>query len=360
MLDKSILVGMSGGVDSSVALLLLKKAGYAVSGATIVMFKNEDIGLAPDDRVCGSAAELEAAKKLAKKLECSHYTLSGKDDFQNSVLEYFSNAYEDGKTPNPCVVCNKTVKIPKLIEKADELGIEKIATGHYARVTYDENTKKYKLFRALDDKKDQSYFLYKLGQKELSRLIFPLGGFTKSEIRKIAEDAGFESAKKADSQDICFVQNRSYVDFLVNIMKKELKEGDFLSTTGEKLGKHKGLIAYTVGQRKGLGTAFGTPMYVLSKNAKDNSIVLGTKDELFSKEMFLTEANSISGEPFLDGIEVNVKTRYVAKMAKARIFNEEYGILKVVFDESQKALTPGQSAVFYLGDEVLGGGTIAI
>lgn len=358
MLKNSILVGMSGGVDSSVALLLLKREGYAVSGATIVMFDNLDIGLSEDDSVCGSGVELEAAKNLAEKLACPHYTVNGREDFDESVMRYFAETYERGQTPNPCAVCNKTVKFPKLFEEANRLGIEKIATGHYAKVEYDRNTNKYKLMRAADKKKDQSYFLYRLGQKELSRIVFPLGNFTKQEIRRIAASAGFESAEKSDSQDICFVKNRSYVDFLVHVMKSKLETGDFVSNSGEVLGKHMGFISYTVGQRKGLGMTFGKPMYVLSKEPVDKTIILGDEKELFKLEATVTDVNLISGEEFQDGLKVQVKPRSAAQLAGAQLFNEKNGNIRIVFDEPQRALAPGQSAVFYVGEEVLGGGTI--
>lgn len=358
MLSQSVLLGMSGGVDSSVALLLLKKQGYDVSGATIVMFDNQDIGLDPSDSVCGPGIELEAAKKLAAKLDCAHYTIIGKNDFDVSVMRYFADSYEIGETPNPCAVCNKTVKFPKLLEEADRLGIEKVATGHYAKIEYDKNTNKYKLLRASDKEKDQSYFLYRLGQDVLSRIIFPLGGFTKPEIREIAASQGLEVAQKNDSQDICFVKNRSYVEFLSDVMNRKLEPGEFVSNSGEFLGGHKGFLAYTVGQRKGLGVTFGKPMYVISKNARDKSIVLGEEIELFKSEVLVSDVNSISGESFLDGMQIEVKPRSAAKLAKAQIFNDKNGMIKIVFNEPQRALAPGQSAVFYLGDEVLGGGTI--
>lgn len=367
---ESVLVGMSGGVDSSVTLALLKEAGYDASGATLVMFENEDIGLDPEDEVCGSKIELAAAKKLAESLNVPHYAVDESESFCEGVMKYFADSYQGGETPNPCAVCNKLVKFPSLLKEADRLGIQKVATGHYARVVYDKDAGKYKLYAARDRKKDQSYFLYKLGQEELARILFPLGEFTKSEIREKAKARGMEVADKKDSQDICFVKGRSYVDFLTDVMDTPLIVGDFVSDRGEVLGRHEGFISYTIGQRKGLGVTFGKPMYVLKKNKKDFSITLGEEEKLFASEMLVTEVNSVSREKFCDGMQVWVKARNTAKRAKATICrcdNENGKMLRIVFSEAQRALTKGQSAVFYSGpaeseiledNEVIGGGRI--
>lgn len=354
-----MLVGMSGGVDSSVALLLLKNQGYDVHGVTLVMFENEDIGLDKGEKACGSSVELFDAVRLAEKMGCPHHIVDDKEGFRRRVLEYFARSYEGGETPNPCAVCNKTVKFPGLFACADRLQIDKVATGHYAKVSFDPAGGKYKLLRAADDKKDQSYFLYKLGQAELSRLIFPLGEITKEKVRQLAKSAGLETAEKKDSQDICFVKNKSYVDFLTSIMGAEMEKGDFLNLEGEVIGWHQGFISYTIGQRKGLGATFGKPMYVVGKNHEDKSVVLGQNSDLFSKIMIVSETSYVSGEKLEDELLVEVKSRNTAKPAKARIFNISDEEIRIEFEEEQRALTPGQSAVIYLKNEVLGGGKIS-
>ncbi|WP_246213205.1 tRNA 2-thiouridine(34) synthase MnmA [Aminipila butyrica] len=353
-----VLVGMSGGVDSSVSVYLLQQQGYEVSGATLKLFDNEDIGILDKEKTCCSLSDVQDARNVAMKLGCRHYVFNYSQWFMEDVVKRFARSYEEGQTPNPCIDCNRYIKFSRMLERAKFLGFDYIATGHYAQVDRDPSTGRYLLRKGADSSKDQSYVLYTLTQEELSRTLFPLGKMTKQEIRTIAEGEGFVNAQKRDSQDICFVQDGDYAGFLERVMGVSSPTGDFVDRAGRKIGRHRGLIHYTVGQRKGLGQTFGKPMYVLDKKKAENTVTLGSHEELFSAGMVVSEVNWIAIEALKEPMEVTVKARYSMKEVAAVIYPLENGQVRVAFDEKQRAITPGQAAVFYQGDLVIGGGTI--
>lgn len=352
-----VLIAMSGGVDSSVAAVILLEQGYEVSGATFKLFDNDDIGL-DKTKTCCSLDDVRDAKSVAQKLGFRHDVFNFGQLFQQDVIRYFAESYRNGETPNPCIECNRSIKFNKFLERALLLEYDYIATGHYARIEYDETSGRYLLKRAADHTKDQSYVLYTMTQSELSRTLFPLGNLRKSEIRAIAEERGFVNAKKPDSQDICFVKDGDYAGFIEKTLRIEAGEGEFVDVKGNSLGRHQGVIRYTIGQRKGLGITFGKPMYVVKINARNNQVVLGSNDDLFSDQLLAGDVNLISIEKLNDPMEVTVKVRYKAAEVPATIYPEKDGRVLVKFKEKQRAITPGQAAVFYQGDVVVGGGKI--
>lgn len=336
-----VMTALSGGVDSSVATYLLKKAGYEVSGATLHL----------------TGEKQSDAQKSADFLKIPFYEFDEKEAFQNLVVEDFAACYERGETPNPCIVCNLFIKFGILLDKALESGHDFLATGHYAKTQQDANGRTL-LLRGKDRAKDQTYMLYRLNQHQLSHSMFPLGDLTKPEIREIAESIGLFSANKPDSQDICFVPDGDYAGFLENYRGKVYPVGHFVDETGQILGRHQGVIRYTVGQRKGLGIALGKPAFVLSKNAKDNTVVLGMEEEkLFTRRIMADRVNWIACDAPPEGLTVTAKTRYSQKEAEATLHLTERGVL-AEFKEPQRAATPGQAMVFYDGEVVVGGGTI--
>lgn len=353
-----VLVGMSGGVDSSVSAYLLQQQGYEVSGATLKLFDNEDIGIEDKEKTCCSLSDVQDAKSVASKLGCRHYVFNYGQWFLEDVVGKFAKSYEEGMTPNPCIDCNRYIKFSRMLERAMFLEFDYIATGHYAQIEKDKTSGRYFLKKGADITKDQSYVLYTLTQDELSKTLFPLGGMTKAEIREIAQREGFVNAKKKDSQDICFVKDGDYAGFLQNVMKVKTQQGDFVDSQGKKIGTHQGIIHYTVGQRKGLGQTFGKPVYVLAKDKKSNTVMLGSNEELFAVGMLVEDINLISIDELKEPMRVNVKARYSMKEVGAMINTEADGKVRVNFDEKQRAITPGQAAVFYHGDIVVGGGTI--
>ncbi len=355
--NKKAMVAMSGGVDSSTVALILREQGYEVTGVTGRMFVNEDIGLVDESRCC-SLADVEDARLAAHKIGASHYVYNMGDCFKKTVIKPFVDAYFAGDTPNPCVNCNKYVKFPQLLERALLLGIDYLATGHYAKVFYDQARKRWLLARAEDESKDQTYMLYGLTQHELSHLLLPLGNFKKTEVRAKAGEAGLINASKPDSQDICFVPNGNYADFIERYSGKKQKPGDFVLQSGEVIGKHKGLIYYTLGQRKGLGIAYKEPLYVLSKDAASNKVVLGPEKDLYKKEFIVGDCNFISIEELTGPMDVTCKVRYRMQDESATIEPVSAGKVKVTFKKAQRAITSGQAAVFYAGNLVVGGGTI--
>lgn len=352
-----VLIAMSGGVDSSVAALLLKEQGYEVRGATFKLFDNEDIGL-DRTRTCCSLNDVEDAKNVAGKLGFRHDVFNFSLQFRNDVITPFAEAYINGETPNPCIECNRSIKFEKFLERALMLDFDYIATGHYARIDFDENSGRYLLKKAVDASKDQSYALYTMTQAELSRTLFPLGGLKKTEIRAIAEKNGLINARKPDSQDICFVKDGDYAGFLRTTFGVQAKEGNFVDSKGNFLGKHKGIIHYTVGQRKGLGIAFGKPMFVTKIDSDKNEVTLGEYEDLFTDTLTAGDVNLISAESLTEPMEVSVKTRYKQKEVAATIYPHGAREIFVKFKEKQRAITPGQAAVFYQGDTVVGGGKI--
>ncbi len=356
-MKKKVLVGMSGGVDSSVAASLLLEQGYDVSGVTLHLYDNEDAGISKA-RTCCSLADVEDARSVARRLGIEHYVFNFGPEFRKNVVGRFARGYGRGETPNPCIDCNRYIKFGKMLERAKLLGFDYIATGHYARVSHDAAGGRWLLKKAADASKDQTYVLYSLTQDALAHTLFPLGGMTKPEVRKMAAERGFVNARKPDSEDICFVPGGDYAGFLENVMGLKPEPGDFVDSSGNVLGRHRGLIHYTVGQRKGLGLSFESPKYVLRKDASSNTVVLGGNGELFSGRFTAGDINLIAAEHLTEPVEAGVKVRYSQTEAAATLFPLCGGKVEVRFREPQRAVTPGQAAVFYCGDTVLGGGTV--
>ncbi len=342
---KKVLVGMSGGVDSSVCAALLKQQGFTVGGITLNLNDSFDIENITD------------AKAVCERLGIEHFSAELKQEFKSKVIDNFTDEYINGRTPNPCIICNKYIKFGKMLDIALELGYDKIATGHYAQVRKSEDGR-YLLCKAGDKAKDQTYVLYCLSQEQLSRVEFPLGGLSKAEVRSLAEREKLVNAKKKDSQDICFVPDGDYAAFIEKTAGNISKKGDYLNLRHEKIGEHKGVIHYTIGQRKGLGIALGKPMFVISKNAYDNTVVLGEEEFLFYKKVLVTHTNFIPFDTLDSKMEVTAKLRYSQKEQKAVIKPLENGDVLVEFELPQRAPSSGQAAVFYNGDIVVGGGTI--
>ena len=354
---KKALIAMSGGVDSSVAAFLTKTDGYECIGATMRLFDNEDVGI-PSEKTCCSLADVDDARSVAFTLGIPYYVLNFTDKFEETVIDKFVYCYENGLTPNPCIDCNRYLKFEKLYQRAKEIGYDYVVTGHYARIVFDDESGKFLLKKAVDDTKDQSYVLYSLTQDQLAHTLFPLGGLKKTEVRKIAEQNGFVNAKKHDSQDICFVQNRTYAEFIEARTKKKYVEGNFIDVHGNVLGKHKGIIRYTVGQRKGLGLSFSEPMYVKDVNPADNTVTLAKETELYTDTVFVNDVNLISVDNIDKPMRVTAKVRYRGKESPATVIQTKADELKIVFDSPERAVTRGQALVLYDGDTVVGGGTI--
>lgn len=349
------LIAMSGGVDSSLAAKLMKDKGLDCIGCTMKLYHNEDAGI-ESSRTCCSLDDVEDARSVAYKLGMPFYVFNFTDAFRDTVIRKFIESYENGITPNPCIDCNRYMKFDKLYERAKTLGCDYIVTGHYARI--EEQAGKFVLKKALDETKDQSYVLYFMTQDQLVHTMFPLGSMQKTEVRAIAEESGFVNADKPDSQDICFVPNGDYASVIELQTGKESAEGNFVDKQGNNLGRHKGVIHYTIGQRKGLGVSSTEPLYVCNICPKDGNVVLGSNDDLFSREADVSDFNWISGE--VPGSEFRCKTkiRYRQPEQWVTVIPTGADTVHIVFDEPQRAITPGQAAVFYDGDTVLGGGTI--
>jgi len=352
---KKAVIAMSGGVDSSVAAYLMKEKGFDCIGATMKLFDNEDVNI-NNEKACCSLDGVEDARSVALKLDIPYYVFNFKDDFCKKVIDKFVATYENGGTPNPCIDCNRNLKFKKLMDKMYELDFDYVVTGHYASV--EEKDGKFLLKRGKDKTKDQSYVLYSLTQEQLSHIIFPLGDYTKSEIREIASKNGFANANKKESQDICFVPDGDYASFIKKYTGKAYPEGSFLNTANEIIGTHKGIINYTIGQRKGLGVAFGEPKYVCSVNPEKNTVTLGNNEDLFTSELIATDINLISVDKIDGEKKVTAKIRYNHKEQPATVIQLDENTIKVIFDEPQRAITKGQAVVLYDGDYVVGGGTI--
>ncbi|MDE7229429.1 MAG: tRNA 2-thiouridine(34) synthase MnmA [Oscillospiraceae bacterium] len=359
-MDKKALIAMSGGVDSSVAALLMKQAGFECMGVTMKLHVEELNAKDCSDKTCCTVFDAEDARSVCYRLGFPFYVFNYADEFRENVIDRFVRSYETGETPNPCIDCNRYLKFGRLYQKAAELGCEYVVTGHYARVEYDERTGRRLLKKSLNEAKDQSYVLYFLTQEQLAHTKFPLGEFVdKAAVRELAEKNGFINAKKGESQDICFVPDGDYAEFIRTYSGRDYPEGDFLDGSGNILGRHRGIIHYTIGQRKGLGISYSEPLYVCGKSVSDNAVILGTERELYTSELIACDFNWISLEkPPEEPIEVGVRTRYHAKEARALVFANSDGMVTVRFEQPQRAIAPGQAVVLYDGDTVVGGGRI--
>ncbi|PKM88556.1 MAG: tRNA 2-thiouridine(34) synthase MnmA [Firmicutes bacterium HGW-Firmicutes-12] len=355
--NKRVVVGMSGGVDSSVAAALLLEEGYDVIGVTM------EIGLCALNGHSEPSLSMEKAvtdaRIVANSLGIPHYVMNFRNLFTEKVINYFTAEYLRGKTPNPCIACNRYIKFGEFLEEAKKLDADYIATGHYARIEYDVKNDRFSLMRGKDLSKDQSYVLYNLGQEQLKHILFPLGIYTKGQIRQKAEQLNLTVAKKSESQEICFIPDNDYKGFLQKqVTTEEIKPGFFLNTKGEVIGNHAGLPYYTVGQRKGLGMALGYPAYVVAIQPEKNTVIIGREEEVFQQGLWSINNNFIDFDCLQVPLEIEAKIRYSAKPAPAEISWVEGERVRVLFHEPQRAITPGQSVVYYRGDRVIGGGVI--
>jgi len=346
-----VLIGMSGGVDSSVSALLLKQAGYEVIGATMNLWE--------DKQMSKESSPQKDAKKICNQIGIEHYTFNCEDIFKKYVINDFINCYKCSKTPNPCIECNKYLKFGAFYEKALELECDYISTGHYAKIEYSEEYKQYVMKKSESLKKDQTYFLYSIPKEVLPKVILPLANFTdKNDIRNIAKSNNLDVAHKKDSQEICFIPDNDYGKFLEDNLTAKPKCGNIVLKDGTILGKHKGLIYYTVGQRKGLGVSYKEPLYVVKLDKEKNEVIVGEEKDLYTNILYTNNLNFLLDIDLTGKIQVMAKVRYRAKEAKATLEVLENGEAKVTFEEEQRAITPGQSVVFYIDDIVLGGGKI--
>lgn len=348
---------MSGGVDSAVAAYLIREQGFDCTGMTMKLFSGAQ-DVPAREHSCCTLEDVEDARAVAYQLGMEHYVFNFTADFENTVIKKFVCAYETGATPNPCIDCNRYIKFAKLLVRAQQLGQDYVITGHYARIEQDKETGSYLLKKAADATKDQSYVLYYITQKQLAHTLLPLGDMTKKEVREIAQEQNFINAKKGDSQDICFAPDGDYAAFIEEYTGKRYPPGDFVDTDGRAVGKHNGLIRYTIGQRRGLGLAMPEPVYVCKKDITANTITVGGTEALFSTELIAADLNWISGALPNSEIRIKAKVRYrqPEQWAKAHMTDDDR--LHVVFDQSQRAITAGQAVVLYDGETVLGGGTI--
>ncbi|NFA60443.1 tRNA 2-thiouridine(34) synthase MnmA [Clostridium sporogenes] len=354
-MKKKVLVGMSGGVDSSVAAYLLKKQGYDVIGVTMQIWQDDEEFVEREGGCCSLSAVADA-RRVASKIGIPFYVMNFKDAFKRNVIDYFVDEYVEGRTPNPCIACNKFIKFSAFLDKAMAMGIDYVATGHYAII--EKKDDRYIIRKSEDDKKDQTYALYNLTQFQLERTLMPCGQYKKTQIREIAKEIGLRVHNKKDSEEICFIPDNDHGRYIKNRFPNKVREGNFVDKEGNILGIHKGIVYYTIGQRKGLGIAFGKPMYVVDINPFRNEVVLGSLEDLLNTELIAKDINYIPFDTLKEPMEVEAKIRYSQTPSKAVITPIENGKVKVNFYEKQRAITKGQSVVFYKDDLVIGGGVI--
>ena len=357
MKRERVVVGMSGGVDSSVAAWILKEQGYEVIGVTMQVWQEEDAQAQEENGGCCGLSAVEDARRVAAMLDIPYYVMNFKSEFKEHVIDYFVDEYLRGRTPNPCIACNRYVKWESLLKRSMDIGADYIATGHYARIARLPNGR-YAIKNSASSAKDQTYALYSLTQSQLSHTLMPVGDYTKEEIRKIAAKLGLRTADKPDSQEICFIPDHDYARFIEQEAGQVKGPGNFVTADGRVLGRHKGITHYTIGQRKGLGIAMGVPVFVTKICPQSNEVVLGSNEEVYGDTLYADKLNYMS-IPGLEGeLQVTAKIRYSHKGAPCTIANAGDGKVICKFQEPVRAITPGQAVVFYHGDTVVGGGTI--
>jgi tRNA-specific 2-thiouridylase len=349
---------MSGGVDSSVAAAILVQEGYDVIGVTMQIWPAVTATEERFSRTCCSLSAVEDARRVAAKLGIPHYVLNFKDVFEKTVIDNFIEEYRRGRTPNPCIRCNRFVKFDALLTKARTLGADRVATGHYARIAHDETVDRWLLKRGVDRSKDQAYVLYGMTQDQLTHTRMPLGNMAKDETRRLAAELGLSVAQKPDSQEICFVENRDYPAFLERAVPEVAQPGPILDTSGKVIGEHRGIALYTVGQRRRLGIAAGEPLYVVRIDPNRNAVIVGRERDLYARTLVATDLNLISITSLTEEIAVTGKIRYNMKDAPALVFPLAGNRAQITFETPQRAITPGQAVVLYDGENVVGGGTI--
>lgn len=357
MEKKKVVVGMSGGVDSSVASYLLKEQGYDVIGVTMQIWQDSDVETQSMEGGCCGISAVDDARRVANQLEIPYYVMNFKEDFQKYVIDYFLDEYQKGRTPNPCIACNRFVKWESLLLRSLQIGAEYIATGHYAQIVELENGR-YAVKKSVTAHKDQTYALYNLTQDQLQHTLMPVGAYTKDEIRKIAEKISLRIANKPDSQEICFIPDNDYGKFIEENTNTQMVPGNFVDVEGNVLGEHKGIVHYTIGQRKGLGLSMGKPVFVLEIRPETNEVVIGDNEDVFTSKLKANRLNFMSIEKLEGEMKVYGKIRYSHKAAPCTIRMMGEDELECIFDSPQRAVTPGQAVVFYDEDVVVGGGTI--
>lgn len=357
-MSQKVFVAMSGGVDSSVTAALLLKQGYEVIGITMQIWDPDITEVEGQQVGCCSLSAVEDARRVAHKLDIPYYVMNFRQVFEEKVVDYFVQEYLEGRTPNPCIACNRHVKFDSLMQKSLAMGADYVATGHYARLYWDEDINRFMIRKAEDEKKDQTYVLYGMTQEQISKTLMPLGDYTKEQVRNMAADMGLPTAEKAESQEICFVPDDDYTRFIADRAGQNVKSGPFLDKQGNVIGTHKGIPYYTIGQRRGLGIAAGYRLYVVDIDLKNNAVTLGTEEDLLASGLEAVENNFIPFDKLTAPLRVGAQIRYNGKPEPATLLPLNGGGVSVIFDKPQRAITPGQAVVYYQDDLLLGGGTI--